>query len=677
MYKINPKHWNSQLSKPDMEHYYQLVKWLLQYSPTLHQDQMANTAIQLYLMMTDSPYRDISANGLQNLSNSIYNLVKLITANCPYVHVAITKEKISLIASELTLPEGLEQPVLVWVENRGADSVLRVDLNSPWADDNAMGGLWVPDGDIRPYMVNLKLGDSDTMELSVMQGKAAVEVPVKRLGTATLKVNMMADGKLLPARASVYGADGVLRYAGPHSENNTLSYKPVIGVDTRPLLYHLPFFYTDGEFEVTVPAGEVTVQMERGYEYPIVVKHKTLRAGQKAVIRLDSCREVDMKAHGWVSGDTHVHWAKNSWDVNEDIGLLGMVQRAEDLRVVNNLTLKHWVRGTNVRFIAPTQYPMGPVPGMCDQDYHIQMAEEYRNEAWYGHINLLAIKSLIEPISTGPDMGDMVDYPNNVPALDETHRQGGIVCEAHGLGRNWDVPVNVINGKVDCLDQMMENDCYRFLDCGFRLPLGNGSDHPARVAGVARTYVLNAPGGLYDGWIQGIRNRATFVTSGALIGLTVDGKPIGDVVALQTGQKVRIQAWARSRRELGTLQIVVNGKVTAQKRTRSHKAEIDINLVVTEPSWVCARCSPLPWSYWVFTGADIAHTSAIYLDVDGHRRFEAKAALWFAKQMEKHADDVEANALFDTAEQRRESVAYIRKGAEAYRQLVKHKGFNS
>ncbi len=677
MYKINPKHWNTPLSKPDMEHYYRLVKWILQFCPSLHQDRLANLAIQLYFMMTDSPNRDQSPNGLQKLSSGIYNLVKEITAGLPYVHVVITKEGLSVAASELTLPEGLEQPVLVWVENKGAEAVSRVDLSSSWGDGEAMGGLWVPDGDIRPYMITLKQGQADTVELSVMQGKPAVKVPVRKLGTATLRVSMMADGKLWPARASVYGADGVLRYAGAYSENNTLSYKPVLGVDTRPIQYRLPFFYTDGELEITVPAGPVTVQMERGFEHPIVTKRRTLRAGQKVGMRLDSRREVDMKARGWVSGDTHVHWAKNSWDVNEDITLLGMVQRAEDLRVVNNLTLKHWVRGTNVRFVAPTQYPMGPVPGMCDQEYHIQMAEEFRNQAWYGHINLLAIKKLIEPISTGPDMGDMADYPNNVPAIDETHRQGGIVCEAHGLGLNWDVPVNVINGKIDCLDQMMELDYYRFLDCGFRLPLGNGSDHPARVAGVARMYVLNAAGGLHDGWIQGIRNRAIFVTSGALIGLTVDGKPIGELMTLQKGQKVRIQAWGRSRRELGTLQIVVNGKVVAQKSTKGHTAELDVNLAIDEPSWVCARCSPIPWSYWVFTGADIAHTSAIYLDVEGRRRFNAKAAIWFAKQMQQHAGDVEAKALFDTADQRRESVDYIRKGAEAYRLLVKQKGYKS
>lgn len=677
MKRIRPKHWDTPFSKPDMEHYYQLLKAIAHACPTMHQDSLANLLIQLYFHITDSPYRDKSPNGLKNCYIQVQELVSAITDPLPAAHVAVGKEGITIISSSLSLPEGLVQPVVVWVENKGAEAVTRVDLSSPWCDGTAMGGLWVPDGDMRPFLIVLKASEGDTVELVVSQKKPAAKLPVVKLATATLRVSMMAYGKPFPARASVYGEDGVLRYAGRYSENNTLSFKPVLGVDTRPVNYRLPFFYTDGEFEIVLPVGRVTVQMERGFEHPIVTRKLTLRAAQKTSMRLDSKRAIDMKSIGWISGDTHIHWAKNSWDVDEDLELLGVVQRAEDLRVVNNLTLKHWVKGTKVRFIAPKQYPMGPVPRMCDQEYHVQMAQEFRNQAWYGHINLLNIKRLIEPISTGPDMGDMIDYPNNTPAIDETHRQGGIVCEAHGLGLNWDVPVNVINGKADCLDQMMELDYYRFLDCGIRLPLGNGSDHPARVAGVARTYVHNAPGGLHDGWIQGVRDRSTFVTSGALIGLTVDGKPIGQVISLKMGQKVRIQAWGLSRRQLGTLQIVVNGKVIAEKSSKTHRADLDVEFTVDSPSWVCARCGPLSYSYWVFTGSDIAHTSAIYLDVDGRRRFDAKAALWFAKQMSLHADDVEAKASFDTNEQRQECVSYIRNGAEAYRTLIETKGFPS
>jgi hypothetical protein len=62
------------------------------------------------------------------------------------------------------------------------------------------------------------------------------------------------------------------------------------------------------------------------------------------------------------------------------------------------------------------------------------------------------------------------------------------------------VAVNVIMGYSDALDQMAPPHYYRFLDCGVRIGLGNGSDHPARVAGVCRVYVKSGPALDYSRW---------------------------------------------------------------------------------------------------------------------------------------------------------------------------------
>ena len=135
------------------------------------------------------------------------------------------------------------------------------------------------------------------------------------------------------------------------------------------------------------------------------------------------------------------------------------------------------------------------------------MAEEYRNDELYGHLCFLNIYRLILPISTGKGVAgpDAPDYPINKTAILDCRSQGGISIEAHGLGRNWDVPVNVINQLTDSLDQISPEDYYRFLDCGFKLPLTNGSDHPARVAGCARAYVKVDDSFSYENWIEGIR----------------------------------------------------------------------------------------------------------------------------------------------------------------------------
>jgi len=387
-----------------------------------------------------------------------------------------------------------------------------------------------------------------------------------------------------------------------------------------------------------------------------------------------------MKAEGWISGDTHIHWAQNSWDVNEDIALLAMVQRAEDLRVANNLTLYQW--RPQGAFIKPDQFPMGPVPGRCDSDYHIQMGEEYRNDRFYGHVNLLNIKKIIEPIATGPGSGgpsDAYDYPINKTALEECHAQGGICCEAHGFGpyENADVPINVVNGLSDALDQIDPEYYYLLLNCGLRIPLGNGSDHPARVAGSARVYVKVDGAFTYERWIEGIRRDRTFVTSGPLLFLTVNGEDIGSKLDVAKGALLKVHARAVSRFPIGNLQIVSNGEVIASLRTEDAEAELEAEVHAVESRWFVARCAPEGIYAPIKTAEEyytarphIAHTSAIYVNVGGQPVRKRQAIETIIERMKRHAADIEARGNFAAEAQRQEAVGYVQDGIEQYTALL-------
>jgi hypothetical protein len=83
---------------------------------------------------------------------------------------------------------------------------------------------------------------------------------------------------------------------------------------------------------------------------------------------------------------------------------------------------------------------------------------------------------------------------------------------------------------VRTVDHLEPEDYYQLLDAGFRIPLTNGSDHPARIVGCARAYVKVDNEFSYARWIEGIRKGRTFVTSGPL--LFLDG-----IAALETMQK--------------------------------------------------------------------------------------------------------------------------------------------
>lgn len=510
--------------------------------------------------------------------------------------------------------------------------------------------------------------------LAWVHREAPLTLPVELTEPATVH-GVLHEGNHadpFPGRLRALGSDGILRKGVRFEDNATLSEKNLLPFifTGRGANYALPFFYSDGRFEVKLPPGEATLTLERGFEHPLVTQSLRLEPGETRELKLRSERFLDPTARGWFSGDTHIHWAKNWWSEEEDIKLLAMVQRAEDLRVVNNLTLKHHTRDQD--FLAPTQFPMGPIPGLCDADYHAQQAEEYRNEEFYGHIILLNIKRLIEPVSTGSMGGPphFWDWPPNTHAIEEARRQGGISIEAHGLGRNNDVPVNVAQGLSDSLDQMPPEDYYRFLDCGFQIPLSNGSDHPARVAGCCRVYVKTELPFTYERWIQGIRRNRTFTTSGPLLFLTANDREVGEVLDLEKGATVNLSVEAHSRHPLGKVELLVNGKVVDRVETDEGKhATVQHHLTLEESSWVVARASRSD-SFNALDGPDIAHTSAIYLQMDGQPRIVPGAAEEWIRRMETHARDLEQNGRFQTEAQRAEAVGHVRAGIKVYQRLL-------
>ncbi len=660
------------LSTAEMESCFELFTALLLHAPPSFHETLMSASIALYAALTEAPWRDRSPQAPQRLAADVRAVLQRVRHTYPVLRLEWTGAESHLAAVEpVPIHDGILNCLLVELHNTGLRGA---ELGVFIADPLHMfaAPARVAPGEMRwGVLHNTVLAPADRCQLVLTANGRDYAHPVAldRRPTALIHgVVTERDGSITAARVTCICADGLLRFGEQFAGNETLSAKPILPLASRPRMYHLPFFYCDGRFQVRAPLGDTELQAERGCEHAVTTQRIQARREDLQPITLQLTRLTDMKAQGWISGDTHVHWAKNSWDVNEEIELLGMVQRAEDIRCVNNLTLKHVVPGVT-SFIAPSQFPMGPVPGWCDDEYHIQMAEEYRNEWFFGHINLLGIKTLIEPISTGKFMGGTYDYPNNVPALKETHRQGGVTCEAHGLGLNWDVPVNLLNSLSDCLDQIEPVDYYRFLDCGFRVPLGNGSDHPARVTGCARMYVKHSAPGLYAGWLEGIRQKRTFVTSGPLLWLQANGADIGDVLKLRRSDRVQITARALSRHPLGRVQLVVNGKVVEDRPTESTDLTITHTLELTEPSWVCVRCGRLG-VYNALAAPDVAHTSAIYLHMDGRRRCIPEAALELAKRMHAHADDIQQRAWFANDAQRRECVDYIRNGARQFETMA-------
>jgi hypothetical protein len=665
-----------------LEYYYRLFSEICHRSPLRSQAQTLKEAEAIYQMLHPSNGSAATTAALDHQlehAQAHYDQLVQQLAKVPVRWNGQTLELADDIR-HLRIAAGIARPVLIMLEN-STDETLMIRPVQSFAPGTPGPSLTVPGKSTRALLLPLKAGDesinSCQLEFLRGQGQDNVEslvVPVLVQKPAIVRGILRDEqtGKPVAGRVTVESSDGVLRQAGPFADVPTLCEKPVV---FRPAWMTLPFFYCDGHFSIRVPPGATRITAARGFETRPVTHEITTRPGETCDIQLDTQRFIDMKQLGWISGDTHIHWSTNSWDENLDLELLKVVQRAEDLRVANNLTLYQW-RSPEMGgpFTKPDQKPMGPIQEFSDHEYHMQMAEEYRNDNHYGHINLLNIQQLIQPISTGAGSGGppgAYDYPLNLTAILAARSQGGISVEAHNLGPYHcsDVPVHVALGLADSLDQLDAEHYYRFLNSGFHIGLSNGSDHPARVVGCCRVYVHTEGPFSYAAWIDGLRQGRTFTTSGPLLFLKVNGETIGRTIDVSSGDALHVQARVVSRRPIGVFQLVSNGDVLKSIRTEATRAEIDVELVANESCWFTVRASR-DSTFNAVLADDVAHSSAVYVRVSGREVLDRDAIQFWIANVRQHAERVRKLGKFASDQQRQEALDHIARGQRVYEDLL-------
>ena len=144
-----------------------------------------------------------------------------------------------------------------------------------------------------------------------------------------------------------------------------------------------------------------------------------------------------------------------------------------------------------------------------------------------------------------------------------------------------EIAADIVSGRIDAvemqvfapgLDSPPILEWYRFLNCGYRLPVLGGTDKMSAEVpvGAIRTYARLAPDEppSFDAWAAAVRAGRTFATSGPVLELAVDGHEPGDTVALSPGGgRLEIRARARAAQPvIGSLEVVMNGRVVAHER---------------------------------------------------------------------------------------------------------------
>ena len=204
-----------------------------------------------------------------------------------------------------------------------------------------------------------------------------------------------------------------------------------------------------------------------------------------------------------------------------------------------------------------------------------------------------------------------------------------------------EIAADIVAGKIDALetqalapglDDPAVLEWYRFLDLGYRLPIVAGTDKMSAEVpvGAVRAYVhlLSDDPLSFDTWAAAVRAGRTFVTSGPILELTVDGHEPGDVIRMGSAGRLEAAVRVRAAQPVITdLELIVDGRVVAAVAAAGGvtyaRAPRDASRSAAG-AWIAARSRSADVIESAFTTSMAAHTSPIYVEVDG-RPFVPKA----------------------------------------------------
>ena len=428
-------------------------------------------------------------------------------------------------------------------------------------------------------------------------------------------------GKPVPCRVHFRSPKGIPYQ--PHGHHNQVnrnlnSWHQDIGGDLK--MGQISYAYIDGTCQGWLPRGEVIVDVARGFEYEPVRQKLTIKPGQRA-LELRLKRWTNMNAAGWYSGDSHVHFLGDRGAHREAQG--------EDLNVVNLLASQWGHLFTNTEdFIGR--------PSVSDDGATIVYCSQENRQHLLGHLILWGLKVQVSPwCSDGPgeaELGGNMEITMSRWA-DQCRAQGGTVVIPHLPAPNGEPATLIATGRADAVEMLIQGgyqhqEYYRYLNCGYKLPLVGGTDKMSSdvPVGIYRTYahVGNDQPFNYDNWCQAVKAGRTFLSGGPIIDIKVNGVGVGETIKLPgNGGTVEVEATAESIIPIYSLQIVQEGNVIASTEVKkgARRLELKEKVKIESHSWLAARCGgpkyePMPhydaWGRGIF-----AHTSPVYLAVGG------------------------------------------------------------
>lgn len=461
-------------------------------------------------------------------------------------------------------------------------------------------------------------------------------------------------GKLTWCRVNVIGSDGNYYQPAenPLAEFNLRGHWPEAGSGNRPgkapIRYFGRSFYTSGKCRVAVPPGDVSVEACRGFGTEPARLRTTTTRGAKTNARIAIQRAIKCEELGYYAGDPHLHFPRLS--ESDDARVFDLLA-AEEVRfgIVMCYNETDAYAGSMSTLVMP-QRALGRRSEANRDGIHIVSGQEFRNGV-YGHLNLFMRDDLV--------LAGQTTDPNRWPIFGvvgaQTKKLGGYAIHAHG-GYAQEVYADLAQRATTGVELLQFGiyrgvglgGWYHILNAGFRFPAVGASDYPAcRKLADCQTYVRIEGEPSFDKWLRGMRDGKSFVSTGPIVLLEVDGKGPGEQIE-QNGKPIR-PVWARARvrsvvAPVTHVQLIVNGRVAEQRDFEAEASTADwltleTELTIDRSSWIAARAfSTAP------SGSPDAeaHTNPVYVYVDGRAPYGEADVEWLAAQIDGLIADQQA-----------------------------------
>ncbi|WP_422931354.1 PVC-type heme-binding CxxCH protein [Singulisphaera sp. PoT] len=481
---------------------------------------------------------------------------------------------------------------------------------------------------------------ADDAILFTPSGHAKVGMPAEANGADAAHLRLVvtdkATGKPTPCRINVVGPDG--NYYEP-AEGQLKKYSlsgqwPGKGwgnrVDKAPIRYFGRFFYTNGRTQANVPPGILRIEVSKGLEYKPEVHTLKIGAGETREVALSLDHAVLMPGLGYLSGDPHVHIPREK---PEDDGTILDLMEAEDIHHATMLAYNEPpgpYTGVLGLLASPQMRGMGKPSTSSRGDYSILSGQEYRSST-YGHMNLF----LLDQIVMAGESRNANNWPLYGDMVRKARETGGIAFYAHG-GYAQSIYADVAQGNIDAVELLQFGvyrgigltDWYRMLNSGFRIPAVGACDYPAcRKLADCVTYAEMSPKGDTAAWLKSTAEGRSFVTTGPMLLLEVDGQKPGARIARQGPRPHVVRAKIRVRSEVTpvtNVELIVNGRMVGEKLAARRDGlglwiEFEQEISLDRSAWVAARA----YSYSPLGTPDAeSHTNPIYVDLDGKTPYE-------------------------------------------------------